>query len=299
MPASLINNSMKMLHIAFGNDDFQLDFRVRGTDLARRWTSKVRVAQRLGYSIDQPDRFYGFETLAMDKQHAIDHINQQIDIINQYQPIIDQHVTDVNDQDTLNYLHHVFEIYHGLLDQQHHEFWKQAPEPVHQALARLNTAVHRCESVSRGHARRAVITYYGLPKKHSLLDRDYDVMERDWKFGTVHLCYVEIGKTLLDLSQDDDHYISEDAFKPWHHYSADFVIQFNDSDSHSVQNKENQMWRYYDQHQDYFQTRGFHREHPALKMGIFPVADLMTDQDRGTIIEQLRSRQWISDVRFS
>ena len=290
---------MKMLHIAFGNDDFQLDFRVRGTDLARRWTSKVRVAQRLGYSIDQPDRFYGFETLAMDKQHAIDHINQQIDIINQYQPIIDQHVTDVNDQDTLNYLHHVFEIYHGLLDQQHHAFWKQAPEPVRQALARLNTAVHRCESVSRGHTRRAVITYYGLPKKHSLLDRDYDVMERDWKFGTVHLCYVEIGKTLLDLSQDDDHHISEDAFKPWHHYSADFVIQFNDSDSHSVQNKENQMWRYYDQHQDYFQTRGFHREHPALKMGIFPVADLMTDQDRGTIIEQLRSRQWISDVRFS
>jgi hypothetical protein len=237
--------------------------------------------------------------LAEDTQHAIDHINQQIDIINQHQLIIDRRITDVNDQDTLNYLHHVFENYHGLLDQQHHEFWQQAPEPVRQALARLNTAVHRCESVSRNHARRAVITYYGLPKKHSLVDHDYDLIERDWKFGTVHLCYVEIGKTLFDLSQDDDQYISDEAFKPWNHYSADFVIQFNHSGPDSTQHKENLMWRYYDQHRDFFQSRGFDRQHPALKMGVFPVADLITDQDPDMIVERLRSRQHVNRVWFS
>jgi hypothetical protein len=290
---------MRFLHVQFGHDALTLDFQLRSTDLAQRWVKKVRAAQRLKYPIDQPDRFYGFGTLAEDTQHAIDHINQQIDIINQYQLIIDRRMTDVNDQDTLNYLHHVFENYHGLLDQQHHEFWQQAPEPVRQALARLNTAVHRCESVSRNHARRAVITYYGLPKKHSLVDHDYDLIERDWKFGTVHLCYVEIGKTLRDLSQDDDQYISDEAFKPWHHYSADFVIQFNHSDPYSMQHQENLMWKYYEQHGDFFQSRGFDRQHPALKMGIFPVADLITDLDQSIIVERLRSRQHVNRVWFS
>jgi hypothetical protein len=290
---------MRFLHVEFGHDAMTLDFALRPNNLAQRWVKKVRAAQRLKYSIDQPDRFYGFRTLAEDTQHAIDHINQQIDIINQYQLIIDRRMTDVNDQDTLNYLHHVFENYHGLLDQQHHEFWQQAPEPVRQALARLNTAVHRCESVSRNHARRAVITYYGLPKKHSLVDHDYDLIERDWKFGTVHLCYVEIGKTLFDLSQDDDQYISDEAFKPWNHYSADFVIQFNHSDPDRMQHKENLMWRYYDQHRDFFQSQGFDRQHPALKMGVFPVADLITDQDPDMIVERLGSRQHVNRVWFS
>ena len=290
---------MRFLHVEFGHDAMTLDFALRPNNLAQRWVKKVRAAQRLKYSIDQPDRFYGFRTLAEDTQHAIDHINQQIDIINQYQLIIDRRMTDVNDQDTLNYLHHVFENYHGLLDQQHHEFWQQAPEPVRQALARLNTAVHRCESVSRNHARRAVITYYGLPKKHSLVDHDYDLIERDWKFGTVHLCYVEIGKTLFDLSQDDDQYISDEAFKPWNHYSADFVIQFNDSDPDRMQHKENLMWRYYDQHRDFFQSQGFDRQHPALKMGIFPVADLITDLNQSIIVERLGSRQHVNRVWFS
>ena len=290
---------MRFLHVEFGHDAMTLDFALRPNNLAQRWVKKVRAAQRLKYSIDQPDRFYGFRTLAEDTQHAIDHINQQIDIINQYQLIIDRRMTDMNDQDTLNYLHHVFENYHGLLDQQHHEFWQQAPEPVRQALARLNTAVHRCESVSRNHARRAVITYYGLPKKHSLVDHDYDLIERDWKFGTVHLCYVEIGKTLFDLSQDDDQYISDEAFKPWNHYSADFVIQFNDSDPDRMQHKENLMWRYYDQHRDFFQSQGFDRQHPALKMGIFPVADLITDLNQSIIVERLGSRQHVNRVWFS
>ena len=290
---------MRFLHVEFGHDAMTLDFALRPNNLAQRWVKKVRAAQRLKYSIDQPDRFYGFRTLAEDTQHAIDHINQQIDIINQYQLIIDRRMADVNDQDTLNYLHHVFEKYHGLLDQQHHEFWQQAPEPVRQALARLNTAVHRCESVSRGHNRRAVITYYGLPKKHSLTDHDHDLIERDWKFGTVHLCYVEIGKTLFDLSQDDDQYISDEAFKPWNHYSADFVIQFNDSDPDRMQHKENLMWRYYEQHGDFFQSQGFDRQHPALKMGVFPVADLITDLDQSIIVERLGSRQHVNRVWFS
>lgn len=293
---------MKLLHVEFGKDSDRLilSFRLRDTDLARRWVRKVRAAQRLRYPIDEPERFYGFNNVQKEKKFALEHINHQIAIINDYQPIIDKELKSVDDQDTLNYLHNIFERYHGLLDQQQqNEFWKSAPDSVRKALATLNTAVHRCETVQRGNQRKAVITYYGLPKKHTLTPQDYDLIERDWKFGTVHLCYVEIGKTLLDLSLDNDAYIGDDAFRPYHFYSADFVVRFNDTDSHQTEEIEKQMWKYYDQHRGFFESRGYHRDHPALKMGVFPVADLVSSLDQEAIIRQLRARQYVNRVWFS
>ncbi len=292
--------SLTFLHIAFGWDNLQLDFRLRDTGLARRWVVKVRAAQRLGYPIDEPERFYGFDTVQQEQQRALEHINLQIKTINDHSRIIDRGISDINDQDTLNYLHNIFEQYHGLLDhQEQNEFWGSAPADVRKALATLNTAVHRCESVSRSNQKRAVITYYGLPKKHTLAAEDYDLVERDWQFGTVHLCYVEIGKTLLDLSQDDDVYISDDAFKPYRHYSADFVVRFDDSDPDHTSVLERRMWDYYNQHRGFFESRGYHRDHPALKMGVFPVADLVSGATQEEISQQLASRQWVKKVWFS
>lgn len=293
---------MDLLHIEFGQhrDSFILSFRIRDTDLARRWVKKVRAAQRLRYPIDEPERFYGFNSPKKEQQHALDHVNQQISTINSYRRIIDRELKTINDQDTLNYLHNIFERYHGLLDQQQqNEFFRNAPDDVKKALATLNTAVHRCENVDRGNSKRAVVTYYGLPKKHALESADYDLIERDWKFGTVHLCYVEIGKTLLDLSQDNDVYIGDDAFRPYYFYSADFVMQFNDSDPTKTQATERRMWRYYDQHREFFESRGYHRDHPALKMGVFPVADLVSSLDQEAIVRHLRSRQRVNRVWFT
>ena len=293
---------MKLLHVEFGQDSDRLilSFRVRDSNLARRWVRKVRAAQRLRYPIDEPERFYGFNSAKKEQQHALDHINQQIATINSYQKIINRELKTINDQDTLNYLHNIFERYHGLLDQQQqNDFFRDAPEDVKKALATLNTAVHRCETVDRGNQKRAVVTYYGLPKKHTLETQDYDLIQRDWKFGTVHLCYVEIGKTLLDLLQDDDAYIGDDAFRPYHFYSADFVVQFNDSDPAKTQETERRMWDYYDQHREFFESRGYCRDHPALKMGIFPVADLVSSLDQEAIIRHLRTRQRVNRVWFS
>jgi hypothetical protein len=293
---------LNLLHIEFGRDSdaLILSFKIRDTALAQRWVKKVRAAQRLQYPIDEPDRFYGFNSIKREQERALDHINEQIRIINSYQRIIDRKLKNINDQDTLNYLHNIFERYHGLLDQQQqNEFFRAAPEDVQKALATLNTAVHRCETVDRGNQRRTVITYYGLPKKHTLEPNDYDLIERDWKFGAVHLCYVEIGKTLLDLSQDNDAYIGDDAFRPYHFYSADFVVQFNDSDPKKIQETEQRMWDYYEQHRDFFESRGYPKNHPALKMGIFPVADLVSSLSKDSIVRYLRERQNVNRVWFT
>jgi dUTP pyrophosphatase len=168
---------------------------------------------RKDYPLDHPNRFYGFDTPEQEQVRALEMINASIATVNRYRPIITRQITSVDDQDTLNYLHSIFERYHGLLDQQDHEFFKSAPDTVKQALADLNINVHRCESVARGSRPRFVCTWYGMPKTKSLTDELLKYGTLNPKFGSVCLNYCEIGKTLEDLTQDRDNYISEEAFQ--------------------------------------------------------------------------------------
>ena len=158
---------------------------------------------------------YGFGSQHDQEQQARDSINRCINVINQHEKIISRTVIDLGDQDTLNYLHHVFEVYHGLLDQQTHNFYTSAPQQVQQALANLNVLVHQCESVARGARPRHVVTWYGLPKTDVLDPEDYAYINEQIQFGTIYLNYVEIGKTVEDLAYDNDRYISQEAFRPF------------------------------------------------------------------------------------
>ena len=219
------------LNITFSNDQDSVDlkFKLLNNSISDRWVGEVLLAQHLGYSIDDPKRFYGFNSINEETNNALKLINQSINTINAYKPIVERSLNDINDQDTLNYLHHIFEVYHGLLNtQQDNEFFKNAPVEVQQALADLNIHVHRCESVSKNNYPRCVITYYGLPKTKFLEQEDFKLFTPYYKFGTVYLNYVEIGKTLEDLSRDNDQYIADEAFRPFRQFSADFNIKFYD-----------------------------------------------------------------------
>jgi hypothetical protein len=122
----------------------------------------------------------------------------------------------VHDQDTLNYLHNIFERYHGLLYQQNSEFWMSAPDRVRTALADLNLAVHRCETAQSAQNTRLVCTWYGQPKQYTMpltMQQQYGTTNPPW--GSVCLNYCEIGKTLEDLARDNDCYIGDDAFRPF------------------------------------------------------------------------------------
>jgi hypothetical protein len=126
------------------------------------------MSHRDSWPLDDPARFYGFDSQEKEQQRAENYILQCVQTINDYEPVIDRPFTSVQDQDYLNYLHHIFEVYHGLLDQQTSEFFKNAPAEVRIALADLNICVHRCETVSRLNFPRHVVTYFGLPKNSKL-----------------------------------------------------------------------------------------------------------------------------------
>jgi hypothetical protein len=232
--------------------DLKLQFQVLDNPIAQLWLD--RMSQREQWPLDDPKRFYGFNTQDEDQRIALVKIKECVQGINSWQPLIARDLSTVNDQDTLNYLHNIFEQWHGLLDQHpvHPEYGPILPE-VRQHLANLNVSVHRCESAARGNRPRFVCTWFGMPKTNTLpveIMHEYGTLNP--KFGSVCLNYTEIGKTLEDLTQDCDNYISNDAFKPFSHYSADFNVRLHEETVAYSAEKLVRMQAYYNQHRDFF-----------------------------------------------
>ena len=279
--------------------DLKLDFTVLDTPLAKLWVE--RMALRDQYPLDHPDRFYGFDSEDEEENRALTMINTSINTINNYQFIITRTLTSVKDQDTLNYLHNIFERYHGLLDQQNQDFFGNAPTEVKQALADLNINVHRCESAARGNRPRFVCTWYGLPKTKTLsteLIEQYGTLNP--KFGTVCLNYCEIGKTLEDLTQDRDNYIGDDAFRPFSLYSADFNVRLHEETLAYTADKIPRMKQYYLNHLAFFSDQGYPSfQDPKLLPLRFPVAEIIETMPREQLLKEIQARQLITKVSLN
>ena len=287
------------LYISYVNpqaplDTFTLQYKLRDNTVVPKWCERIASAQAK-YKIDDPNRFYGFGSKKDQETDAIARINNVIDIINSFEPIVKKRVESIDDQDTLNYLHHIFEEYHGLLDQQNHSFWQRAPDEVREALADLNIFVHRCESVRNARPRH-VVTYFGLPKTKTLEPEDFNYFEDRYQFGTVYLNYVEIGKTLEDLAQDNDQYIGDDAFKQFNYYSADFNVKFWNDDARQIESKRAIIKQYYDSHAEFFVAKNLPWGHYSLASGNIPLADLQYTGSRKELLEKLSTHQQVREV---
>jgi len=283
-----------MLSITLGTTDpLTLEFQIRKTPVADLW--RERMQQKDSWPLDHPDRFYGFDTLEQEQHRAEVFIKQCIDTINAHRPLITRPFEWT--QDCLNYLHNIFEIHHGLLDQQTSEYWQTADETARRAIAELNIAVHRCETAMQPLSPRFVCTWYGMPKTHRLseqLQSTYGTWQIE--FGTVYLNYCEIGKTVEDLEQDNDEYISDDAFRPFSHYSADFNVQFRER---NLSEKYGRIQRYIDEHQEFFLAKNITSVYNAKAQPLrFPVADLIYTGSRETLLQEIATRQWVSRVEI-
>lgn len=279
-----------------GQDTLTLQFQLLDNPFTPLWLE--RMSARGDYPLDHPDRFYGFNTREEEIKRAEFYIRRQIEIINSYQSIIDRPFTNYNDQDCLNYLHNIFERYHGQLDQQYTDFWNSAPQSVKQALAELNLAVHRCETVQRGLHPRFVCTWYGMPKTlHLPVEHMLKYGTMSTFFGTVYLNYCEIGKTLEDMTADKDTYMADEMFKPYDFYSADFVVKFWNDSVEEVKDKLERMREYYNTHKDFFNSRGYSKfDDPRLLPLRLPVAKLVEIMPREQLLNEIRQRQHVSKV---
>jgi len=288
------------LEIEYGTNDniLKVPYSILASNIAQKWAGKLAEGL-VSSTLDAPDRFYGFSTAEEQANDALHRINSCIETINLYKHIINRTVLDCADQDTLNYLHHKFEVYHGLLDMQHDEYWQSSPATVKAAIAELNISVHRCESVMRGNNARHVATWYSMPKTSVLEDADYSEFTPEIVFGTVYLNYAEIGKTFEDLAYDTDSYIAPAAFKPFRHYSADFNIKFWNSTKESIEAQQDMLKLYYKDNRSFFNKQGLDLSHNYMRAGYLPVATYSGSLTEEELLTAIKTRQYVNSVNLT
>jgi hypothetical protein len=277
--------------------EIELYFQLDKTNIAKKWKYKIKEADSKNYHIDDPERFYGFYDFEKEKSIALTRINNCVDLINSHELIINRHLTNIEDIDTLNYFHHIFEEYHGLLDKQTHNFYVSANQEVRKALCDLNILVHRVESVLHKNPKRFVVTYFGLPKTEMLDTIDFDSMTCQYEFGGLYLNYVEVGKTIEDLVRDEDEYIHDDAVKPWNFFSADFTVRFNSVSREEALKNEYECKKYYDKNYDFFKKLGYPKFTNQLKPGKIKIGQLVYS-NIDDVINQIKNHQYVKSVNF-
>lgn len=278
----------KKLIIEYGDDFLPIEYNLLGYSIVQRWAEKIIAAQKFPYQIDHPTRFYGFDSIQDQIKFALGEINNLCNQIENAGIHIGRRLNSIADQDTLNYLHSIFEKRHGLLD------FKLSQGILEQNLSNLNIAVHRCESIQRGSKPRHVVTYFGLPKTELLELNDYQYFTNSYIFGTIYLNYAEIGKTIEDLAIDNDKYISDEAFRPFRHYTADFNVKFYNSDSEEVLRHNELIKEYYFKNKSFFKNKGLSLDSPYLKPGSIPLATISTNID----LDKIKSRQCVKAVKL-
>jgi hypothetical protein len=138
-----------------------------------------------------------------------------------------------------------------------------------------------------------------MPKTETLSDEILKYGTLNPKFGSVCLNYCEIGKTLEDLTQDRDNYISDEAFKPFNYYSADFNVRLHEETVAYAAEKLTRMKEYYLQHQKFFYDHGFPSFQDSRLLPLrFPVAQLIESMPREQLLQEIQKRQFITGVEL-
>lgn len=287
----MANNILQIVYVDPKNldDEYTVNYDIIKHSLSDRWIKKLEIAIKK-YPIDEPNRFHGFDQ-EQETIKYIKRINEGIAKCNRLGLFIDRRLESLEDQDTLNYLHHEFEIGHGFLESKIHQ---DNRSELDLTLARLNTDIHACETLKRRSYPQHYVTWYGLPKFDKIREDEYSLFEDNYQFGSVYLLYTEIGKPLDDLAYDDDHYIGDDAFRPYENYSADFVVQFHNSDQHEMDLNRKIIKDFFDDNINYFQSRGVEWGDPRLTTGRLPLARLGKDNFD---LNEIKKRQYVKEVR--
>jgi len=281
-----------------GNTNYDLKFNMQSIPIAQQWIKHVQLFIDAGLPWDDDRRFYNLPGDNRSHSDIADHLRHLVSIIKNYNPNwVTRDLGRSLSQDDLNYLHHVFEVYHGLYDQQHNnKFYKTAPAEVQTALADLNIWIHRYESL--GATPRFVATWKCKPYRDQLLEQDYKHFTLQEEWGDLRINYCEIGKTLYDFWNDNDQYILPEAFVPQQHYCFDFTVRFTPHPPSHFTEIENQVWQYYDTKSDFFESLGYHKYDPRLSLGGITVGKLDLSAGKEYIYDMISKHQCLKDIKI-
>lgn len=269
---------------------YDLKFKLEKHSFVAKWIDRYLAAQQRQDPISEPWAFYNLNN-DWSNEHIIDFINHHIDICNSYVPnMFEKKLENIHDQDTLNYIHSVFEMHHGKIDEWlSNPLFEKNPKELRESLSHINQTVHRAES-TKSYIR---VVYFDLPKDFVFSVEDYALFTDTVDFGGIYTLYADVGKNLESLSQDhDDHHHD---FVPNLHYSVDFVIRFFDVNFQQANERKQLYKQFFDNNKDYFESKGYFWGDPRLTTGSIKLAQL-TYSDKQQILEEVSQYNNIQGV---
>ena len=270
------------------NDVYDLEFDLVPSSFLPKWINRYLEARQRQDPISEPWAFYNLNN-DWSVEHTIEFLNYHIDCCNQLSPgMFSRTLTDINDQDTLNQIHSVFELHHGKLDEwKSNDLLKDNPT-LREHLSHVNQTVHRCESIDQ--SGRIRIVYFDLPKTEKFSTEDYKLFTNTTDFGGLYTLYADVGKNLesLAIDQDDHHH----DFVPNLHYSVDCSVKFYNKDSEP---KEKLYKEFLEQNSDYFNNLGYATDSPLLTTGSIKIAQLRYNSEL-EVLNKIKNYNYIQDL---
>ena len=273
-------------------DVMDLEFDLVQSTFLPKWIDCLLLSQQRQDPISEPWAFYNLND-QWSEQYTLDFLNNNIDICNSIQPgMFDRKIYDISDQDTLNYLHSIFELHHGQLDtwQQNPIFDIEQGSKLRQHLSHINQTIHRCEGL--GGTPKLRVVYFDTPKTKTFSAEDYALFTNSVDFGGVYTCYPDVGKNLESLATDDDDHHHD--FVPNTHYSSDFYVKFVTNNGIE---KTNLYKKYYDDNKSFFDNLGYADNDVRLTTGSIKLAQLLY-KDKNEILQQVSNYNNIQSVQI-
>ena len=111
-----------------GESDYDLQFKMLDLSIAQKWVDHLNLFAQNGFPWDDPRRFYNFPDTVYTESFVAQKLRDLVTTIKNHAPdIVNRQFGNNITQDDLNYFHHLFEVYHGLYDEQdQNSFYKKS-----------------------------------------------------------------------------------------------------------------------------------------------------------------------------
>ena len=273
------------------NDCYDLYFNLENNSFVCKWIDRINHAKRRQDPISEPWAMRGLNN-NLTPEKCKNYLNELIDKVNEHEKLFDKKLNDINDQETLNYIHSIFEQHHGKLNEWlTNPLFENKPKKFREWLSQINQYVHLCEqTTSKPNVR---IVWFDLPKTKTFDKEDYALFTNKRNFGTIYSSYADVGKGIESLVDDEDHHHHD--FVPNLHYSADCRIIFETLSDKEVTDRENEYKEYLTKNQTYFDAKGYYADDVRLTTGHIPLATLNTTKSEQQILQELSKYDLVQD----
>lgn len=274
---------------------FDLNFKLEQNHFVKKWTACVLEAQQRQYQISEPWAIYNINP-TIDNNFIKANLNRLIQLVDKEEKLFGLQITDIDDQDTLNKIHSIFEKHHGKLDE-----WRNNPlfngksDNFRKNLSEINQLVHMCEA-SNGSPKIRIV-WFDLPKINKFDENDYELFTNKRTFGSLYHLYSDVGKNIEALAEDDDDHHHD--LVPNIHYSADCVCYFCDDTEQEVNDRIAMQKNYVKTNADYLAEKGYGADDKRLTTGKIEIAKLQTDLTKSQILNTLKQFNHIQSFFLS